>query len=375
MADAGFFKGTSADQDNRFADKKKKLMKQMKFSENVETKVDMTKVNVDTMKPWIATRVTELLAAEDDVVVEFVYNQLEARINLTGFLNAKNARIFMGELWELLCSAQENIGGIPAKFVEQKKEEIKKRQEEQERITASLKVSEEQIRAAIMRERENAEKREGEGGRRERSRSPRRSRFDKSASRSPRRESKKNGAGDGNTIDGHTAVPLVPLQDKEVSSNAEQLPTGGEERVKNGENDASMERSKEGITNRPSKERDDKKRRSGSRDRRKRSRSGDRDRKRSRSRDRDQRRDGERDRKHGRRSRSPRRSPRHTSPRRRSRDRQERGVRERSPQRPSPSARRRRSPPRHRREDSRGRSPIPVAAKKPARINEVYTQA
>lgn len=50
------------------------------------------------------------------------------QINLTGFLNAKNARVFMGELWELLCSAQENIGGIPAKFVEQKKEEIKKRQ-------------------------------------------------------------------------------------------------------------------------------------------------------------------------------------------------------------------------------------------------------
>ena len=34
----------------------------------------------------------------------------------------------MSELWDLLCSAQENIGGIPAKFVEQKKEEIKKRQ-------------------------------------------------------------------------------------------------------------------------------------------------------------------------------------------------------------------------------------------------------
>jgi len=50
------------------------------------------------------------------------------QINLTGFLNAKNARLFMGELWELLCSAQENIGGIPAKFVEQKKEEIKNRQ-------------------------------------------------------------------------------------------------------------------------------------------------------------------------------------------------------------------------------------------------------
>ena len=34
----------------------------------------------------------------------------------------------MGELWELLASAMENIGGIPAKFLEQKKEEIKKRQ-------------------------------------------------------------------------------------------------------------------------------------------------------------------------------------------------------------------------------------------------------
>jgi len=52
----------------------------------------------------------------------------EMQINLTGFLNAKNARVFMHELWELLISAMDNIGGIPAKFLEQKKEEIKKRQ-------------------------------------------------------------------------------------------------------------------------------------------------------------------------------------------------------------------------------------------------------
>lgn len=50
------------------------------------------------------------------------------QMNLTGFLNAKNARTFSTELWELLLSAQENIGGIPAKFLEQKKEEIKLRQ-------------------------------------------------------------------------------------------------------------------------------------------------------------------------------------------------------------------------------------------------------
>ena len=33
----------------------------------------------------------------------------------------------MGELWALLVSAQENIGGVPADFLEKKKEEIRKR--------------------------------------------------------------------------------------------------------------------------------------------------------------------------------------------------------------------------------------------------------
>lgn len=46
---------------------------------------------------------------------------------LTGFLNGKNARIFMGELWDLLLSAQANPSGIPKAFLDQKKEEIKKK--------------------------------------------------------------------------------------------------------------------------------------------------------------------------------------------------------------------------------------------------------
>lgn len=43
--------------------------------------VDMSKVNADTLKPWIAKRITELLGIEDDVIVEFVYNQLDERVN------------------------------------------------------------------------------------------------------------------------------------------------------------------------------------------------------------------------------------------------------------------------------------------------------
>ena len=49
------------------------------------------------------------------------------QINITGFLNGKNARVFMKELWELLLSAQDNIGGIPTAFLEKKKEEIRQR--------------------------------------------------------------------------------------------------------------------------------------------------------------------------------------------------------------------------------------------------------
>lgn len=49
------------------------------------------------------------------------------QINLTGFLNGKNARLFMGELWEHLLSAQASENGIPESFMQQKKDEIKKR--------------------------------------------------------------------------------------------------------------------------------------------------------------------------------------------------------------------------------------------------------
>ncbi len=52
----------------------------------------------------------------------------DMQINMTGFLNQKNARTFISELWELLSSAMENIGGIPAKFVEEKKQEIRRKQ-------------------------------------------------------------------------------------------------------------------------------------------------------------------------------------------------------------------------------------------------------
>lgn len=184
--------GTNQEQDTRFSDKEKKLLKQMKFGncldkqvsrpkqpnkcfdvfvttniilKPIAAQVDMSKVKLDVLRPWISKKITEFLHIEDDVVVEFVYNQLEEKnvsiyttfaqsyrspnrtnlfvsprpqfpcpkkmqINLTGFLNGRNARQFMEELWALLLSAQESETGIPEEFIQQKKEEILKREEE-----------------------------------------------------------------------------------------------------------------------------------------------------------------------------------------------------------------------------------------------------
>ncbi len=39
----------------------------------------MSKVKLETIKPWITTKITELMGGiEDDVLVEYVFNQLEA---------------------------------------------------------------------------------------------------------------------------------------------------------------------------------------------------------------------------------------------------------------------------------------------------------
>lgn len=37
----------------------------------------MTKVNLDVIKPWITKRITQILGMEDEIVVGFIFNQLE----------------------------------------------------------------------------------------------------------------------------------------------------------------------------------------------------------------------------------------------------------------------------------------------------------
>lgn len=146
----GFFRGTTADQDTRFSNKHAKLLKSQKFPPELENLVDMTKVKMDVMRPWIAHRVTELLGFEDEVLINFIYGLLEEKvvngkeiqISLTGFME-KNTGKFMKELWTHLLSAQQNASGVPQQFLDAKEEETRKKQEDTDRITRELKRTKE----------------------------------------------------------------------------------------------------------------------------------------------------------------------------------------------------------------------------------------
>ncbi|KAJ7947601.1 Serine/arginine repetitive matrix protein 1 [Quillaja saponaria] len=141
----GFFRGTSADQDTRFSNKQAKLLKSQKFPPELEHLVDISKVNMEVIKPWITRRVTELIGFEDEVVINFINSLLDAKkmngkeiqIQITGFME-RNTGKFMKELWTLLLSAQKNASGVPQQFLDAKEEELRKKKVESDRITIEI---------------------------------------------------------------------------------------------------------------------------------------------------------------------------------------------------------------------------------------------
>ncbi|XP_022752709.1 serine/arginine repetitive matrix protein 1-like [Durio zibethinus] len=156
----GFFRGTSADQDTRFSNKQAKLLKSQKFAPELEHLVDMTKVKMDVIRPWIATRVTELLGFEDEVLINFIYGLLDGKevngkqvqISLTGFME-KNTGKFMKELWILLLSAQRNASGVPQQFLDAKEEETRKKKAESDRIANEIQKKKEKESRELEQER------------------------------------------------------------------------------------------------------------------------------------------------------------------------------------------------------------------------------
>eukprot|EP01105_Mastigella_eilhardi_P024719 TRINITY_DN64_c0_g5_i2.p1 TRINITY_DN64_c0_g5~~TRINITY_DN64_c0_g5_i2.p1 ORF type:complete len:345 (-),score=95.14 TRINITY_DN64_c0_g5_i2:56-1090(-) len=96
-----------------FTDKGEYLMQKLQFPVSFSQRVDMTKVNVVGLQPWVSEKLAGLLGVEDDVLVGFVLSELQKKdvdprrllINLTAFLEDK-AMGFMIELWDLLLLTQ-----------------------------------------------------------------------------------------------------------------------------------------------------------------------------------------------------------------------------------------------------------------------------
>ncbi|KAB5580823.1 SR-rich pre-mRNA splicing activator [Coniochaeta sp. 2T2.1] len=143
-----------------------RLLKTTKFPAEFNQKVDMTKVNLQVMKKWIAGKVTEILGTEDDVVIELIFNLIEntrnpdikgLQIQLTGFLDKDTAH-FCKELWTLLLSAQTSPQGVPKELLEAKKLELI-----QEKIEAEKAAEEARLRREEMERRDRGGR--GRGGR------------------------------------------------------------------------------------------------------------------------------------------------------------------------------------------------------------------
>jgi serine/arginine repetitive matrix protein 1 len=54
------FRGVSAERDGRFKLAEKKLMAKMKFPPEFVHKVDMSKVHLEVLRPWVAKKVSVL---------------------------------------------------------------------------------------------------------------------------------------------------------------------------------------------------------------------------------------------------------------------------------------------------------------------------
>ncbi|KAI1847338.1 hypothetical protein JX266_006563 [Neoarthrinium moseri] len=133
-----------------------KLLRATKFPPEFNQKVDMQKVNLQVMKKWIASKISEILGSEDDVVTELCFNLIEGtrfpdiksmQIQLTGFLEKETAP-FCKDMWNLFLSAQSSPQGVPQELLEAKKLELL-----QEKLEADKMAEEARVR------RENQERR------------------------------------------------------------------------------------------------------------------------------------------------------------------------------------------------------------------------
>lgn len=139
-------RGTTYEQDPRYKDKEAKLLSSYEWPLEYTMQVDMSKVDLDSIKTWISKQTTELLGVEDEILSTLIISLLEEpnacpkkiQIQIGGFLE-NNTEKFVLKLWRLLLSAQDNPLGIPQQLINERRDELLRKKRELEKMRESIK--------------------------------------------------------------------------------------------------------------------------------------------------------------------------------------------------------------------------------------------
>lgn len=148
------FRGVSIDQDSRFSRKDTKLRNSIPCPSIFSQSVNLKHVNMNAMRPWIKSRLTELAGYEDDILTNYAIEMLETaiqsnesngdvdpremQVNLTALTDQEKAFQFMEELWTHLVSATNTPSGIPEEFLAREREKVMEARRQQEQIRSQI---------------------------------------------------------------------------------------------------------------------------------------------------------------------------------------------------------------------------------------------
>lgn len=121
----------------------KKLLKKL-----LKEPVDIAKVNIDVVKPWITTQLEKILP-DDDVAVGFILELVfgteygnpsvtSIAEQLQDFVGKEESDLFCLNMWQLLLDAQESDNGIPKQLVRERAQKLEKQADAKARMEADL---------------------------------------------------------------------------------------------------------------------------------------------------------------------------------------------------------------------------------------------
>lgn len=145
---AGAYRGTTYEQDPHYRNKEKKLVEEIKWPSEFNQTIDVKKIQLEAIRPWVDEKVQEVLEIEDEILANLIMYSLEEpdvcpkklAVTLTPMLEGQ-AIPFVLSLWRLLLTAQADPTGVPHGVVEQRRQNLLKAKEMLEAQSQQLRAS------------------------------------------------------------------------------------------------------------------------------------------------------------------------------------------------------------------------------------------